>query len=185
MNVASGFGTIDFSFWRLLLVTVVIGCAGVLGYLVSADMSPSAHGRSVRGSGTEPPTTPMRGRRAGPPPPPPPPAAPQPPPVVPQPPGPGEDAGRLLRALIGAYDTSTEQSVRLHITQELHKAGVEIVIIEPGVPFSADHMRCVATEGTSEPQVDQLVARTERPGWIRADGAVVRVPEVTIWKVPR
>jgi hypothetical protein len=171
VNVASGFGTIDFSFWRLLLVTVVIGCAGVLGYLVSADMSPSAHGRSVRGSGTEPPTTPMRGRRAGPPPP----AAP----------GPGEDAGRLLRALIGAYDTSTEQSVRLHITQELHKAGVEIVIIEPGVPFSADHMRCVATEGTSEPQVDQLVARTERPGWIRADGAVVRVPEVTIWKVPR
>ncbi|GAA3953307.1 hypothetical protein [Gordonia caeni] len=94
-----------------------------------------------------------------------------------------ERADDLIMALTGAYDTSTEDSVRSYVRQELERAGVTRVAPDPGAPFDPQRFRCVATvPATRSSGRLGTVMRTERPGWTRVrDGRPLRAADVTVW----
>lgn len=95
---------------------------------------------------------------------------------------PTADRRPLINTLIGAYDTSGEESVRAYIAQQLGAAGVTAVNPEPGRSFEAATARCVATEVVPGAEPGSVV-RVERPGWQDASGPI-RMPEVTVAAQP-
>ncbi|GAC58424.1 hypothetical protein GOHSU_40_00080 [Gordonia hirsuta DSM 44140 = NBRC 16056] len=90
--------------------------------------------------------------------------------------------GKMVHALIGAYDTSTEASVRGYIADQLGGVGIRAVEPEPGTPFVPDSQRCVATEHLADAPAGTII-RTERPGW-RGPNGPVRMPDVTVVAAP-
>ncbi|AZZ80129.1 hypothetical protein C5O27_02655 [Gordonia alkanivorans] len=146
----------DPSVWRLALIAVLGACAAACGYLLGG----SHRSRHAVSATAHSPTVASDAQD-------------------------GESA-RLVHALIGAYDTSSEESVRLFITQELNRNGVDYVGIAPDSRFDSETARCVATEPAPTAELDGRVAHTDRPGWRRRDGTTVyRNADVTVWKASR
>jgi molecular chaperone GrpE (heat shock protein) len=92
-----------------------------------------------------------------------------------------EERLALIRACITVIDQVDSVMLREHLEDALSDVGVEPY--EPdGERFDPERHDAVGRQPTDDPELDGLVATTQRPGY--RDGALdVRMPEVIVWRL--
>jgi molecular chaperone GrpE (heat shock protein) len=68
------------------------------------------------------------------------------------------------------------------LTDALERNGVLAGAVEPGAPFDARAHRIALVEATPDPAADRTVARVVRPGFSWADGSVIRLTDVAVFR---
>lgn len=68
------------------------------------------------------------------------------------------------------------------LTDALERNGIVATPVEPGAPFDARAHRIAFVEPTPEATADRTVARVVRPGFSWADGSVVRLADVAVYR---
>lgn len=95
----------------------------------------------------------------------------------------------LVAGLIAAHDLAGASgpdgseggvAVQVQLERTLRGAGVDRVAVARGDVFDPAYHLAVATEPTSRPELDRLIAREVRAGWI-SGGGVLRPVEVVVW----
>lgn len=99
----------------------------------------------------------------------------------------GEREAQLIRALIGAYETFENESVRAYVTQALARAGIVKVEVEAGTKFDPRfHNAAPQKRAAPSPDAHRSVAATKRPGWRYDNGEEIEAPQVIVyvWQDP-
>src|SRR4051794_12917601 len=68
------------------------------------------------------------------------------------------------------------------LTDALERNGVLAGAVEPGTAFDARAHRIALVEATPDPAADRTVARVVRPGFSWADGSVIRLTDVAVFR---
>lgn len=94
----------------------------------------------------------------------------------------GEDRSILVSACIEVSDTVPSASHREELLDALERAGVQAVEVAPGEPFDSKRHKAAGRVPTTERERENLVAETERPGFIDR-GRHLRPPSVWVYDV--
>ena len=91
-----------------------------------------------------------------------------------------QDRSILVEACIEVSDTVPSASLREELLEALERAGVEAGEVPPGEPFEPKRHRAAGRVPTSAPERENLVAETERPGFVDR-GRRLRPPSVLVY----
>jgi len=90
------------------------------------------------------------------------------------------DRSILVEACIEVSDTVPSASLREELLEALERAGVQAVEVPAGEPFDPKRHRAAGRVPTSAPERENLVAETERPGFVDR-GRRLRPPSVLVY----
>lgn len=68
------------------------------------------------------------------------------------------------------------------LTDALERNGVDLIVVEPGEPFTTARHKLGAVEPVDDETAHRTVVRVTRPGFVWVDGEVVRPAEVVVGK---
>jgi hypothetical protein len=94
------------------------------------------------------------------------------------------DRDVLIAACVELGDLVPSESLRRRVRGALEQVGVHAVEVEQGATFDAAGSRVVDRVPTSDPGLNNRVARTERVGYVDR-GHPLREPEVVVYTVER
>jgi hypothetical protein len=86
----------------------------------------------------------------------------------------------LVATCIEVSDTVPSTSLREELLEALERVGVEAITVRAGEPFDPKRHRAAGRVPTAEPERENLVAETERPGFVDR-GRRLRPPSVLVF----